>query len=100
MLLSVALSSFCIPKEILVFSIFSIAVSAVSSQLDLDFVHALKFTVMRKYWVFPPFLPSVTSPAKIQCLVNNQYCFYFIGLLVVINYCANKGSLLFEYKHL
>lgn len=100
MLLSVALSSFCIPKEISVLSIFSIAVSAVSSQLDLDFVHVLKFTVMRQYWVFPPFLPSVTLPARIKCIVNNEYCYYIIELLVVINYFANKGSPFFECEHL
>lgn len=94
------LSSFCIPKEILVLSIFSIAVSAMSSQLDLDFVPALKFTVMRKYRVFPLFFPSVTLPAKIQCIVNNEYCFYMIGLLIVINYCANKGYALSECEHL
>lgn len=98
--MSVALSSFCIPKEILVFSIFSIAVSAVSSQLDLDFVPAFKFTVMRKYWGFPLFFPSMTFPAKIQCTVNNEYCCYIIGLLIVINYCADKRCPLSECKHL
>lgn len=97
MLLSVSLSSFCLRKEILVLSIFSIAASAVSSRLDLDFVPALKFPVMGKYWGFGPFFPSVTSPAKIQCIVNNEYCIYVIGLLVVINYCANKGSPLSEH---
>lgn len=47
---------------------------------------------MRQHWVFPPFLSSVTLPARIKCIVNNEYCYYIIELLVIMNYFANKGS--------
>lgn len=82
MVLSVlSLSSFFIPKGILVLCIFSIAVSALSQQLDVDFVHALKFTVMRKYcfvffFFFFLFPGCVTLSAEIRCIVNNEYCYY------------------------
>lgn len=75
MLLSVVLSSFFIPREILPFCIFDIGVPTLSRRLDVDFVHTLKFTVLRKYWVSPPpppFTHSVTLSAKIQCIVNSE----------------------------